>query len=163
MLSKLEILSLTFRSPQSRPDWRSPGPTPPERPILPALHRFYFIGVTEYLEDLVFHIDAPQLKDLRITFFNQIDFDFPRIAQFINRTLTLRPLDEAHVEFYDTAACIRLLSLTSKSSFFGLQINISCREPDWQLCSIEQVCNSPLDPLSTVEGLYIGQGYWRLV
>ena len=162
MLSKLEVLFLTFQSSQSRPDWGSRSPPRPERPILPALHRFYFKGVTEYLEDLVTHIDAPQLKDLHITFFNQIDFDCPRLAQFINRTLTLRPLDEAHVEFYDTAASIRLLSLASKSSFFGLQIYISCREPDWQLSSIEQVCNS-LHSLSMVEDLYIGQGCWRLV
>ncbi len=42
-------------------------------------------------------------------------------------------------------------------------INISCREPDWQLSSIEQVCNSSLHPLSTVEDLYIEHEYSRLV
>jgi hypothetical protein len=44
-----------------------------------------------------------------------------------------------------------------------LQIAISCREPDWQLSSIEQVCNSSLRPLSTVEVLYIEHEYSQLV
>jgi hypothetical protein len=44
-----------------------------------------------------------------------------------------------------------------------LEINISCREPDWQLSSIEQVCNSLLHPLSTIEVLYIWNHYSKLV
>ena len=164
MLSKLEELSLIFQSPQSYPDWGSRSLPPPERQILPAIHRFYCKGVTEYLEDLVTHIDAPQLNNLHITFFNQIDFSCPRLAQFIDCTPTLRALDKAYVKFDDTAASIRLRSLeaTSESSFFTLLIYISCREPDWQLSSIEQVCNS-LHSLSKVEDLYIEQEYWQLV
>jgi len=45
-----------------------------------------------------------------------------------------------------------------------LEIEISCREPDWQLSSVAQVCNSSLHhPLSTVEDLYIKHRYWELV
>jgi hypothetical protein len=44
-----------------------------------------------------------------------------------------------------------------------LEIEISCREPDWQLSSIEQVCNSFFHPLSAVEDLYIDHGYRQLV
>ena len=40
---------------------------------------------------------------------------------------------------------------------------VSCREPDWQLSSIEQVCNSSLHSLSAVEVLYIERGYSQLV
>jgi hypothetical protein len=36
-----------------------------------------------------------------------------------------------------------------------LEIVISRREPDWQLSSIEQICNSSFHPLSTIEDLYI--------
>ncbi len=32
------------------------------------------------------YIDAPQLDGFHIAFFNQIDFDGPRLAQFISRT-----------------------------------------------------------------------------
>ncbi|KAN0105360.1 hypothetical protein V8E52_011119 [Russula decolorans] len=156
-LSSLETLLLRFRSPQSRPDWESRRWPPSKRSVIPALHHFGFKGVIEYLEDFLTFIDAPQLNSLNITFFNQIDFDFPRLAQFINRTPTIRPLDEAHVQFTDYFASVRL---PPGSGF--LQIATLCR-PDWQLSSIEQVCNSFLHPISTVEVLYIEHKYWQLV
>jgi hypothetical protein len=92
---------------------------------------------------------------MRIVFFNQTDFHIPRLAQFINRTPKLRKRD-AIVEFYDYFARVVLSPRT-------LQIAISCREPHWQLSSIEQVCNSSLYPLSTVEDLYIKHRFSRLV
>jgi hypothetical protein len=157
-LSSLETLELEFRSPQSRPDWESRRRPPSKRSVIPALNYFRFKGVIEYLEDLVTFIDAPQLNTLDITFFNQIDFDFPRLAQFINRTPTIRTLDEAHVQFFDNGA-----SVGPPRGPGTLQITISCREPDWQLSSIEQVCNSSLHPISTVEVLYIEHEYSELV
>ena len=162
-LSNLESLTLGFRSPQSRPDWESRRLPPPKRSILPTLRKFRFKGVTEYLEELVTRIDTPQLDHMDMTFFNQIDFYFPRLAQFINctPTLRLRTGDEAHVRFNDRTVSVTLRNCTS--SFDGLLIYISCREPDWQLSSIEQVCNSSLHPLSVVEDLYIEHGYWQLV
>ena len=152
LLSNLETLSLEFRSPQSRPDWESQSRPPPKRSLLATLRRLDFKGVIEYLEDLVTCIDTPQLDEMEITFFNQIDFDCPQLAQFINCTPTLRTLDEAHVQFDHSTVSIKLRYWTSSDS---LVISISCREPDWQLSSIEQLCNLSLHPLSTVEDLYI--------
>ena len=110
VLSSLERLFLGFQSTQSRPDWETRSLPPPKRSILPALSLFHFKGVTEYLEDLVTYIDTPQLDQMGITFFNQIDFDCPRLAQFINRTPTLavRAPDEARVQFYDWSASVEL-------------------------------------------------------
>jgi hypothetical protein len=162
MSSSLEALFLEFQSPQSRPDWASRSLPPSKRTILPALHEFRFKGTTEYLEGLVTRIDTPQLDRMHITFFNQIDFDCPRLAQFINCTPTLRALDEAHVQFDDSTASVKLRYWTSESGVDNLLINISCREPDWQLSSIEQVCNSSLHPLSTVKDLYIDHEYSQL-
>jgi F-box-like len=165
VLSGLRTLSLGFQSPQSRPDLENHSLPPLKRSILPALDKIYFKGVTEYLEDLVTFIDAPRLNILRITFFNQIDFDCPRLAQFINRTPTLRARNEAHVQFHNWRASV---ALRYQTSMFRVDdhlqiINISCREPDWQLSSMEQVCNSFLHPLSTVEDLYIEHQYSGLV
>ena len=163
-LFSLEILRLQFLSPQSRHDWESRNLPPPKRSILPALKVFRFKGVTEYLEALVIFIDTPRLDEMDITFFNQIDFDCPRLAQFIHRTPLLRALDEAIVQFHDSTARIRLRSLKSDySTVDDLRIDISCREPDWQLSSIEQVCNSSLHPNSPVEDLYIEHQYSKLV
>ena len=147
VLSGLEQLSLGFQSPQSGPDPETRRPPPSKRSVIPALYYLHFKGVIEYLEDLVTGIDTPQLYEMRITFFNQIDFHTPRLAQFINRTPKLGKRD-ASVLFYDELARVVLSPGT-------LHIEISCKEPDWQLSSIEQVCNSSLHPLSTVEDFYI--------
>jgi hypothetical protein len=67
---------------------------------------FCFKGISEYLEDLVTCIDIPKLKDLYITFFNQIDFDNPQLAQFIKRTPTIKAPDEARVQFHDSSVTV---------------------------------------------------------
>jgi hypothetical protein len=61
-LTRLETLFLEFGHPESEPR-RPPLPT---RTLLPALTRLHFYGVSEYLEDLVGRIDAPQLDNLEI-------------------------------------------------------------------------------------------------
>ena len=156
VLSSLEQLTLEFQSPRSRPDpiTITRRPPPSNRSVIPTLRDLFFKGVVEYLEDLVTAIDAPQIDKLYITFFNQIDFNTPRLAQFINRTPKLGKR-EAIVQFSRSLVRIGLRPGT-------LQIGISCREPDWQLSSIEQICNSSSPSLSTVEDLYIDR-YRQLV
>jgi hypothetical protein len=155
-LSSIETLYLGFQSPQSRPDSETRRPPPQKRSILPTLEKFQFKGVTEYLEDLVTFIDTPRLNDMHIIFFNQIDFDCPRLAQFIKCTPALREHDEANVEFRESTASVALREWKNKYGE-NLRIDISCRESDWQLSSIEQFCNSSLYySLSTIEVLGIG-------
>ena len=165
-LASLEKFILQFRSPQSRPDRESRSLPPPKRAaVLPALEGFHFRGVAEYLEDIVTFIDAPKLYLLYIAFFNQIDFDNRRLAQFINRTPSLRALGEARVQFVDWSAGVRPRYQSPESSpndVIDILIEISGRKPDWQLSSIEQVCNS-LSPTSTVENLQIEHHYSELV
>jgi hypothetical protein len=157
-LSSLETLGLVFQSPQSHPDWESRILRPPKRSVLLALIIFQYRGVIEYLEDLVALIDAPQLKRLDIGFRNQIDFDAPRLAQFINRTATFRLCDEAHVHFDNWGTGVALLARYST-----LKIEISCGEPRWQLSFVAQICNSSLHSLFTVETLYIEHQISELV
>ena len=142
--SSLEAVSLRFESPESRPDSQSRSLPPTNRSILPALAYFRFKGVNEYLEDVVTFIDAPQLKNMQIYFFNQINFDTRRLAQFINRTPELGKDDEVYVEFGNRSVHVL---------FMSLQIVIECREPERRLSSVAQVCNSFLP--STVEDLHI--------
>jgi F-box-like len=151
-LTNLGSLSLGFRSPESRPDPENRRPPPLTRHILPILTSFWFKGACEYLDNLVTHIDAPQVN-LFITFFNQILFDTPQFIQFISRTPTLKAFEEAHVVFEDRAARINLSSQIY--SYGSLEVRISCREFDWQVSSLEQVCTWCLPPLSTLENLSI--------
>jgi hypothetical protein len=157
-LSSLRTLYIGFQSPRSHPDRQTRRPPPSKRSVIPTLTSLSFNGVIEYLEDLVTRIDTPQLDRMDVTLFNQIDFDSPRLAQFINCTPKLRTR-EGHVQFDDYRARVALLLPKSRI----LEIAISCREPDWQLSSIEQICNSSLHPLSTVEDLYIEHRYRQLV
>ena len=128
VLSSLESLFLSFNSPQSRTDLESRSLPPPKRSILPVLNVFRFHGVTEYLEELVTHIDTPRLGTMSITFHDQIDFHCPRLTEFINYTPTLRARDYAQVIITDwlisvdlkyhpscasTRACVTSTNLTS--------------------------------------------------
>jgi hypothetical protein len=111
------------------------------------------------LEDLVSSIDAPQLNHLIITFFNQIIFNTPQFTQFISRTPTLKALKKARVAFAGGAGVVNLSSQTS--GYGDLELKVPCRELDWQVSSLVQVCTS-LPPLSTLEDLYIyASPYWQ--
>ena len=165
VLSSLTIFSLEFESPQSRPDSETRSLAQPKPSILPALDIFCFKGVPEYLEVLVTFIEAPRLDNIHITFFDQIDFDCQRLAQFISRTPILSAPDEARVQFGDSTASLRLQYGTSvfRLGDSRLQIGIQYRELDRQLLSIERVCNSSFHPLSTIKDLYIERSYGELV
>jgi hypothetical protein len=162
VLSCLRMLSLDLKSHRSRPisDWESRSLPFPKRSILPALDTFHFNGVTEYLEDLVTRIDAPRLYEMRITFFDQIDFNCPLLAQFINLSPTLRFRDEVHLQFVDYVTKVTLVARHKPRDSI---IQISCTEPDRQILSVAQVCNPALHPISTVENLYISRRHGRLV
>jgi hypothetical protein len=150
-LTSLKYFWLEFQSPLSRPDRTSQRPPPLTRSVFPALVSFWFKGVSEYLEDIVARIDTPQLNLVNITFFNQIVFDTPQFIKFICRTPKLEAFDKAHVNF----DAVRVKLSLERSSYGELNVAIPCREPDWQVSSLEQVCTSCLPPLSTLEYLYI--------
>ena len=156
--NSLGVLSLEFQSPQSHPDQGSRRPPSQKRTVLPVLSRFWFKGVGEYLEDLVARVDAPRLNFLHITFFNDIVFETPQFNQFISHTPTLKALDKASIALGDDHASIKFSSKTSGGR--ELNVSTSCRELDWQVSFLEQVCTSTLPPLSTLEDLYIYEHTW---
>ena len=60
------------------------------------------------------------------------------------------------------ADAIASIKLSSKTSGGGkLTVEILCRELDWQVSSLEQVCTSSLPPLSMLEDLYIYEDRYR--
>ena len=144
-LTKLESLTIQFESPRSRPDRRG-NPPPLTRTFLPALICFGFRGVSEYLDDLVARIDAPLLDDLHLTFFHQLIFGTSQLTQFIGRTPKFKAYDKALVQFSDRRV---LVSTTDEA----LRLSILCRQSDWQLSSLAQVCDSIFT--RTIEHLYI--------
>ena len=153
-LTSLAYLQLEFESPRFHPRRASRHTT---HVILPVLTYFEFKGVSEYLEDLVDHIDAPQLDKLTITLFNQIVFDSPQLVRFISRTPVFKLFKTARIFIgYGDAS----LSLSSQQfDYKRIEVKISCKEPDWQVSSLEQVCTSCLPPLSELEDLYFDKPY----
>ena len=157
-LTSLELLSLGFKSPLSCPDWERRLPPPLTRTFLPVLGHLWFKGVVEYLEYLVARIDAPRLECLDITFFNDIMFFTPQFTRFISNTSILEAFDEARIALDDSTASVKLSSASKLDE--GLNVSISCRELDWQLSFLEQVCTSSLPPLSTLQDLYMSGRPW---
>ena len=151
VLTSLEELFFQFHSPQSCPDQESRSPPPPTRSVLPALKRFSFRGVNEYLEELLGQIDTPRLDHLSTIFFNDIDFDTPELIRFI--TQTFKTPNVVHVVFDSLTACVTLQH-KEYSDYFAY-VEILCRVPDWQLSSMAQICTSFFPFLSTMENLYI--------
>ena len=151
-LTSLERLSLGFRSPRSCPGQASRRPPPKTRSVLPCLADFYFRGVSEYLDDLVACIDAPQLNSLNITFFNDIEYDTPQLVRFISHTPKAKALERVHITLWDWGAIIDFSSQTSRRELFN--VAILCKGLDWQLAAVEQVCTSCFPPLYMLEDLY---------
>ncbi len=144
-------LYLEFRSPLSRPDHANRRPPPLARITLPAISTLQFKGVSEYLENLVAQIDAPLLGELGIVFFHQLVFDTPQLLRFVRRTNTLREPVEADVLFRGNFVRVNLYSRRQSVKHKILGSTILCRESDWQLSSLSQLCNSFLPLLSGLE------------
>ena len=151
-LTSLESLHLEFEFPRPRPIQERGRPPPQTHFVLPALAYFSFRGDSEYLENLVAKIDAPLLDGLHITFFHQLIFDTPQLAWFISRTPNLKAHNEAQVTFFNDSARVQFGSTQQFS------MRTRCKPSDWQISFLEQVCNSSLSIIPSLEHLYIREG-----
>ena len=150
-LPNLRHLSIGFRSPLPRPVQIKPPPL--TRAVLPALTRLSFEGVSEYFEDFIARIYAPQSYSLTLTFFMDLVFDVPRLHNFINRT---ERDNEARMEL--TSQEIKVV-LGSRSQFM---LGIKCERLDWQLSSMTQIFSQQLALLSHVEHFEIREPDYSL-
>ena len=161
-LTRLRGLQIEFKSPASRPSRICPPPV--TRTVLPALTNFTFLGVREYLEDFIARIDAPRLADIFTRYFNQlIDFEVPRLGQFIERSDLDRPT-RCSLEFGKTSVCfVAGRSHTyhfppSKPSNFlcpCMYVRIRCEGIDWQVSRISQALDHIYPVLSNVAHIKI--------
>lgn len=141
-------LSIGFLSTGRRfePEYRTSLP----RVALPKLLTLFYHGVSAYLEAFVPRIDAPQVKCLRITLFNQLTFSIPRLSRFVTSGVHYRRIP-ARVDFAKGSASIRV----SSPSYLGadLYCGFSCRRFDFQVSSVSQICGALEHTLSTVDEL----------
>jgi len=149
-MTQLQHFTLGFDSPRSRPSRASRRPPPMIRTALPALTRFCFRGVSEYVEDFVARIHAPLLHDIQVSFLNQLIFDFHQLSHIINRVEWFHKLN-TEVLFADYGASVEVSSETDDRLLLG----ISCKPADWQLPSVAQFCGMSIHPISTSENLTV--------
>ncbi|KAI0251550.1 hypothetical protein BJV78DRAFT_427974 [Lactifluus subvellereus] len=143
-LTGLRSMTLKFKSPTSRPNRRSRHPPPLTRIVLPALTRFLFQGVSEYLEDLVARIHGPRLKYVNIRLFNQVVFEIPQLVQFIRRSELFNALDQADVTFGSHDVSVKFYWPERTTDFRELSLQVPCRELDWQVSALAQLCRQLL-------------------
>jgi hypothetical protein len=72
----------------------------------------------------------------------------------------MEALEKAHVTFDGNAAAVELSSLTS-GKYEKLKVRIPCRELDWQVSSMEQVCTSCLPLLPALDLHIDGNPHYR--
>ena len=136
-MSRLETLSLHFVSLPSRRNYFSLPPTG-ERNVLPALTCLKYRGTSKYLDCLVARIDTPSLKNIDIAFFSQPTIDASELGRFIERIEAQASPNQAEIE--TTAEAISV-SFSNANVPSPLRLQISCRQLDWQLSCMTQVCD----------------------
>jgi hypothetical protein len=151
-MTQLEYLSLHFYSSPPRRNFLSLPPPSGERIILPTLAHLKYRGTSKYLDSLVARIDAPLLRDIEITFFSQPTMDASQLGQFIERTEMQTPLSRAEVQTSPDSISI---SFPNSSTSTLLRLQISCKQLDWQLSSLAQVCDQFSSLLSRVQNIVV--------
>jgi hypothetical protein len=153
-MAKLRSLRLVFQSPLSRPDLVVTGKRPPplKRALLPALTSLYFRGISEYLDDFVAQVDAPLLHNVTITFFNQLVFNVSQLPQFLDRTGELRDPDQADIVFSRDKVTV---------TASGKTLRIACKDTDWQISALSQLCSSISRSLRSSKRLNIRERFPR--
>ena len=140
-MTQLETLSLHFVSLPPTRNHLSLPPPPGERVTLPTLRILKYRGTSKYLDNLVAIIDAYHAENMNITFFSQPTMDASELGRFVEQIETTQTsLNQADVQTSPHAISI---SFTGSSSAFRtpLRLQLSCKQIDWQLSLISQICN----------------------
>ena len=137
-MTQLRSLSLHFLSLPPRRNYLGLPPPSGERVVLPVLTRLKYRGTSKYLDSFVARIDTPRLGDIDITFFNQPTMDASQLGRFIERIEIQASLSQADVQISAHSISI---AFPNPSTDTTLRLQISCKQLDWQLSSMTQICN----------------------
>ena len=135
---QLRSLTLHLLSCPRRRSYLSLPPPPGERIVLAALTHLKYRGTSKYLDVFVARIDAPRLGDIEIRLFSQPTMDASQLSQFIQRTEIHTSLSHAEIE---TSAHAISISFTDSDMSTPLRLQISCKQLDWQLSCMAQICD----------------------
>ena len=161
-LPRLRTFRIGFQSASPRPD-RIHRPLV-TRTVLPALTVFHFQGASEYLEDLVARIDAPQLDHFITSYLNQlVDFQVPQLPLFIDRSVgpKLNPFRHAGVNFFRSLVIFgtHRHPIDSSPDPHYASTSVNCYGIDCQVSHIAQVVSHFSTTLSSVVHLKLRAMY----
>jgi hypothetical protein len=100
----------------------------------------------------VARIDAPHLEDIEITLFSQPTMDASQLGRFIER---IEMQTVAQPSGIKTSAHAISIFFSNSSTSTPLRLQISCKQLDWQLSCMAQVCDQFSPFLFRVEQLRI--------
>ncbi|KAH9067013.1 hypothetical protein EDB83DRAFT_2380510 [Lactarius deliciosus] len=151
-LPRLVHLAIGFRSETSCPDRIRPLPI--TRTVIPALTSFRFVGASEYLEDLVAHIDGPQLNQITIDYLRLVGYQITQFSEFVNRSVgpKLTLYTSARVHFFSDSVSFIVSDRGSPEVF------MLCGGVNWHVLDISRLLGHFRTPLSNVVHLHLGVG-----
>ena len=136
---QLRSLTLHLLSFPRRRSYLGLPPPQGERTVLAALTHLKYRGTSKYLDVFVARIDAPRVGEIDITLFYQPTMDALQLGQFIQRTEIHTSLSQAEIE---TSAHAISISFTDYDmSTPALRLQISCKQLNWQLSCMAQICD----------------------
>ena len=135
-LSQLRSLSLHFNSATY---YHRVPPPDTERIFIPVLTRLNFRGSMTYLEGIVTSIDAPFLKDIEITFFENYIFALSELNKFFGGIEIYRSHCGAHMLSSEPTIS---MSLTHPRAPTYLKLQVFRKPLHMQMSLMAQICLS---------------------
>ena len=162
MVIQLATLLLHFISLPRRGSYLQLPPQSGERVALPALSSLKYRGTSIYLDSFVARVNAPRLADIDIIFFSQPTMNALQLGRFIGRIeMQTSALSRAYVE--TSAHAISISFTDPNTSAACIKLQISCKQLDWQLSCMAQVCDQFSPFLFRVEELSTSATQWPSV
>ncbi|KAH8983830.1 hypothetical protein EDB86DRAFT_3085039 [Lactarius hatsudake] len=146
------VIEFESRSATSRNDRISLPPI--TRILLPALTSFRFDGASEYLEDFVAQIDAPQLKCISVdNILRLVDYRATQLSKFIDRSVGPRLIlaRRADFDFFGRSITMYPLAKHPSSDWHHAEVLVSLKWVDWPVMDIAQLLSHfPATPSNVI-------------
>jgi CHAT domain-containing protein len=143
-MSRLQMLHVHFLSPTSHSDPMESTYSSPDPANLRFLKYFEFYGGSTYLEQLSDGIIAPA-KYIYISYFNDLEFNIPKLVKFLGRAKT--PSFRVEATVYYSATDISI-TFSQQETPCRLAFRIPCRRFDWQMFAITEISDQLLPSIT---------------
>ncbi|KAI0260677.1 hypothetical protein BC834DRAFT_1044464 [Gloeopeniophorella convolvens] len=157
----LRDLLIQFLSPTPRvasSGWLSHTST--ARIALSSLELLALKGSSEYLNNFLTRVNAPLLKQFRITLFNQLTFSLQSLPQFIATASVMQKHSDMTIAFREGSMVI-MSHVDPRPDEGYLYVTVPCRRFDWQVSCAMQICAALRPMLSISQNLTLQLSAWR--